>query len=275
MTSERKAAHLAARRRRHPTTTAGWYAHFRRNREKLPEVPWHLGPEIDEEEREAIASSIRAFQLGESSDGAHLLRYAQVDGARCEDPIYGEVTRFFIAEEQRHAADLARFMDRNAIALARRNWTDAVFRALRNLFRTLEGAIAVLVTAEIIAKVYYRALYRATRSRMLRRVCVRILADERAHVTFQTQQLARLRRGRHPLALAVTRACQWTLFFAAVLVVWISHARVLRRGRHPFRRYWAACWREFAVDSAAMDPRLSPNEAPGAPVPRIAWPEAL
>lgn len=243
--------------RPYPTSTPGWLTHFQRNSASLLPVPWHLGAEIDAAERRAIAGSIRAFQLGESSDGAHLLRYARLDGERCGDPLYGEVTRLFIAEEQRHAADLGRFMKQNGIELARRDWTDFLFRTLRNLLRTLEGAIGVLVTAEIIAKVYYRALRRATRSRVLRRICTRILRDEHAHVTFQTQQLARLRRGRRPLALAFTHGFQRLLFLAATLVVWHSHASALGRGGYTSRTFWAACWREFQSDLAAMNPRLT------------------
>lgn len=264
------------RRGPRPRTTAEWHVHFERNHATLLPIPWHRGAEIDAAERAAIARSIRAFQLGESSDGAHLLRYAREDGERRGDALYLEVTGLFIAEEQRHAADLGRFMAANGIALARREWTDVVFRALRNALATLEGAIGVLVTAEILAKVYYRALYRATRSRVLRRICRQILRDERAHVIFQTQQLARLRAERGPAALALTHALQRTLFAAAMLVVWSSHARTLRRGGFPFGRYVRTSWAAFRQDLAAMDPRRAPSTGEARrTVRRIAWPASL
>lgn len=259
-----------------PRTTAEWHAHFERNRANLLPIPWHRGADIDAAERAAIARSIRAFQLGESSDGAHLLRYARDDGERRSDPLYFAVTRLFIAEEQRHAADLGRFMAANGIALARSEWTDCVFRTLRNALATLEGAIGVLVTAEIVAKVYYRALHDATRSRVLRRICRQILCDERAHVAFQTQQLARLRSGRGSGALALTHALQRVLFAGAIVVVWGSHRRTLRRGRFPFARFVSVAWGTFRQDLAAMDPRREPShERSRRPARRIAWPASL
>ena len=87
-------------------------------------------------------------------------------------------------------------MDLNRIPRVRRGWTDSVFRWLRNVVGTLEISIGVLVTAEIIAKVYYPALREASGSVVLRAICDQIIRDERKHVEFQTEQLAGLRIGR-------------------------------------------------------------------------------
>jgi undecaprenyl diphosphate synthase len=245
-----------------PRSTREWLAYFRRNRTHLLPIPWHAGAELDVERR-TIARSVQAFQLGEQSEGRHLMRYARRHAERTGDPDYVETTRLFIAEEQRHARDLGRFMAVNAIRTRERNWTDGVFRRLRNIAGTLEISIAVLVTAEIIAKVYYPALREATRSTVLRALCDQIVRDERAHVDFQTHQLARLRAGRSAALLLVTRALQRLLFLGTTLVVWLCHRPVFRRSGLGFAGFSRTCWTEFGADLAAMEPAVPAREHGG------------
>ena len=187
------------------------------------------------------------------------MRYARRHADETGDPDYVETTRLFIAEEQRHARDLGRFMARNAIPTRKKQWTDSVFRRLRNLVGTLEISIAVLVTAEIIAKVYYPALREATGSTILQALCEQIVRDERAHVDFQTQQLARLRAGRRAALLFLTRALHRLLFLGTVLVVWLGHRRVFEASGMGLVRFWRSCWTEFGRDLAAMEPETRPR----------------
>jgi hypothetical protein len=228
-----------------------WVEYFRMNRSRLLPIPWSLGAELGAAERTAIKSSIQAFQLGESSEGRNLMRYARAWAACSGDSDYVEAIGLLIGEEQRHARDLGRFMELNGVPCIRRRWTDSVFRRLRNFVGTLEISIAVLVTAEIIAKIYYAALSEASRSQLLRRICVQILRDEARHVEFQTGQLAKLQRGRAAPLLWATRALHQLLFLGATLVVAWSHRSVLRRGGFGFRRFCRACLREFAADVRA------------------------
>src|SRR5258706_385192 len=105
--------------------------------------------------KKAIASSVQDFQAG--------------------DYEYIEAIRLFIAEEQRHARDLAHFLQINEIPLVKTTFTDGVFRRLRQILGNLEISIAVLITAEIIAIVYYTALRDATNSQVLQTLCKQIL----------------------------------------------------------------------------------------------------
>ncbi len=225
--------------------TREWVEHFVRNRSRLLPIPWDLGAELHDDERAAIRSSIQAFQLGESSEGRNLMRYARAWAARSGDADYVAAFGMLIAEEQRHARDLGRFMELNRIPCIRRRWTDSVFRRLRNLVGTLEISIGVLVTAEMIAKVYYVALRDASQSTILRRLCDQILLDEAAHVEFQTEQLARLQHGRAAPLLWATRALHRVLFVGATLVVAGSHRATLSRGGFGLRRFWGACLGEL------------------------------
>jgi hypothetical protein len=222
-----------------------WRQYYETNARSLLAIPWHRGRELSTEERGAIASSAREFQAGESSEGRHLLRYAQEYAERTGDRDYVHAIRLFIAEEQRHARDLGRFLKLNDIPLVRTTFTDQVFRKLRQILHGLEISIAVLITAEIIAEIYYAVLREATRSEILRALCDQILRDELRHVQFQADQLSKLRSRRSRLGVAATMAAQRFLFVGTTVVVWIGHRKAIHRGGLSPVGWWQSCWRAF------------------------------
>ena len=111
-----------------------WKKYYQENALSLLEIPWQIGHELSEEEKLAITSSVQDFQAGESSEGRHLIQYAKAYAEQTGDHEYVEAIRVFIAEEQRHARDLAHFMQINAIPLVKTTFTDSVFRKLRQVF---------------------------------------------------------------------------------------------------------------------------------------------
>jgi hypothetical protein len=226
-------------------TSADWLRYFEQNRTALLDIPWPVGLELTGPERRAIERSVREFQRGESSEGRHFLRYAEQYAAKTGDREYVSALRLFIAEEQRHAGDLARFLGINGIPLAASTLPDRVFRGLRHLLGTLEISIAVLITAEIIAKVYYAALRDASDSVILDRLCEQILRDEAHHVEFQAEQLARLRAGRGHLLYGLTMTAQRVLFLGTCLVVWAFHRSVFEAAGQNLRRFWRSAWFHF------------------------------
>jgi hypothetical protein len=232
--------------------SAGWRRYFEHNAGSLLDIPWDIGADLTPDEARTIASSLQEFQAGERSEGRHLYRAAQDYSRRTGDGDYLVAIRLFIAEEQRHARDLGRFLTLNGIPLVETTFADRVFRRLRVLLPTLEMSVAVLVTAEIIAKVYYAVLRESTQSVILRRLCDQILHDERGHVDFQCGQLRRVRANRSPAAAATTYALQQGLYAGTLLVVWWSHRRVIRRGGMTLAGWVVACQREFRE---AMRPR--------------------
>ena len=225
--------------------TGQWEAHFRRSLENPPPIPWEAAAQLTPAERAGIRSSIQEFQLGEQSEGRHLKRLAAEYAQRSGDADYGGAVPLFIREEQRHAGWLGVFMDIAAIPRVRCMWVDSVFRRLRQ-FAGLETSICVLLTAEVIAKIYYRALLQATANSALRAICRRILEDEEHHVEFQSERVAILRRGRASWRTAAAAAAQWFLFSGSVAVVWLHHKSVLRMGGYSLVDYWCDCHREFA-----------------------------
>ena len=226
-------------------TSLEWRKYYEENARALLEIPWDIGRELTNEEQKVIASSVQDFQAGESSEGRHLLQYAKVYAEQTGDHEYVEALRLFIAEEQRHARPLAHFLQINEIALVKTTFTDGVFRSLRQLLGNLEISIAVLITAEIIAKVYYLALRDATNSQALQILCKQILQDEVRHVEFQAERLGILRAERNWLLLAVTNGLQRFLFWGTCLVVWTFHRKVFAKGAYSFDKYWRHCWKEF------------------------------
>ncbi len=241
---EREPSRARAALRSEPWTSAQWRDHFRRNRDSLLTIPWDTVGELTPAERRTIARSVQIFQKGESGEGRHFLKCATRYADRTGDAEYVDAVRLLIAEEQRHAADLGRFLDLSGIGRIRRNWSNGVFRRLRKL-AGLETIVAVLVAAEIIAKVYYRALYGATTCPALRRLCAQILRDEEAHVRFQCERLELLRRN-NPWWLARLKECAHAaLFRATCLVVWWTHRPVFIAGGLSLRRYCRQAVIEF------------------------------
>jgi hypothetical protein len=178
-------------------------------------------------ERARIAGSIATFQLGEQSEGRTLQMFAEKFARRHGIAALPAITALFIREEQHHAAQLREFMLANDIPLKRKNWTDSIFRGLRKL-AGYEVAVTILVSAEMIGFVYYRALARATESRCLKTICREMCADESVHLRYETQLLMTLRGQRGPLARQLVEFLHRTLLSVAARVVFHDHRHVLR-----------------------------------------------
>jgi len=222
-----------------------WLNHFEYHALHPRSVPAGLSDILKPQERGLIASSVATFQLGEQSEGAHLQRAAQRFAQRHQAPALARIVELFIREEQRHAALLREFMQDHAIALKSRDWTDAVFRRARRV-AGLELYLHVLISAELIGNVYYRALEAATGCQRLKVLCRTLVGDELAHVGFESQLLLQLRaRWPAPVRLAVRMAHR--LFFAATAgVVWVTQHRLLRHvGYHP-GTFMRACLAQYA-----------------------------
>ncbi len=162
----------------------------------------------------------------------------------------------FIQEEQRHAELLARFLQREGTGLIGRQWTNGIFRGFRNLIG-LELMLAVLLAAELLARVYYAALDRATEDAVLRAICSRILRDERWHVRFQCDRLGQLRVGRRAPLAVLTRGTEWLVFRTVCVAVWHYHAPVFRAAGTGFRAFWSKTGRELETGSSRHDSRRS------------------
>ncbi len=221
-----------------------WQAYFESNRANLIPVDWSDRYRLTPDEVRTILSSVQQFQLGESSEGRRMLAQAAQYAETSGDHAYLPALRLFVQEEQRHAAELARFLQQQSLPCKEKHWVDDVFRGLRRL-TTLEMSVVVLLTAEVIAVTYYKALQDATQSPTLRTICTQILRDEIKHLEFQSETLAKIRRGRGALAQAITRLLQRVLFTGTLVIVWHEHGTVYRAGGFRLRKFWARNWQRF------------------------------
>jgi hypothetical protein len=251
-----------------------WRDHFARNLAVTAFLPWHDAPCLTPNERTSIESSIQQFQLGEGSSGRRLLDRASIFAAKVGDDTFVPALALFVREEQRHSGQLLRFMEREGIPALPKHWVDSVFRRLRVL-AGLELSLRVLVTAEIIAVPYYRALDAATASPLLRGISEQILEDEAAHLRFQASMLARLSARR-------SRAIEWLAFrlhrlflLGTTCVVWRGHRRVFQAARRTYRDLVKDALAEFGgLERLSRDLRtIARLPSPAIPIARSARPQ--
>ncbi|MGE2719939.1 ferritin-like domain-containing protein [Mycolicibacterium celeriflavum] len=207
---------------------AWWIDHFEGNR----------GPPIE---------SVRRFQLGESGDGAQLLRKADA----AVDPDYTCAARLFVAEEQQHAALLLRLLGYLGGEPMRRHWSDAVFVRLRRLMG-LRTELMMLTVPEVVALSYYGALARACPDPVTRAVAARIVADEHDHVRFQEHRLRAGFAGTGVVLRLVARGLWWVTAIGATLVIASDHGPLLDAIGYRRRRFVTDVLADFAQTVRAV-----------------------
>jgi hypothetical protein len=222
-----------------------WYWHFLSNRDIPCALPWHDSYLLCSAECRLVARSLQQFQLGEWARGRGLVRRASLHPVLGADLWFLPSLELFIAEEQHHSGILGRFLDRERIPRLSNHWLDSVFRRLRKL-AGLDVCSMVLVTAEVLAIPFYQAMRDATRSRLLRSICMCILCDEAAHLNYQALTLGLVRHRLGSKTRAIRFLCHSTLFHCTALLLWQQHGGVFRAAGWDFRRFWNQARRGFA-----------------------------
>jgi hypothetical protein len=217
-----------------------WRDHFEYHATRRCVMPAGRPDDLTPWERRLIADSIATFQLGEQSEGRSLRDAAAAYGEACGAPALARIVELLIGEEQHHAALLGAFMDQHGIPRKRRDWTDRIFRCVRRA-GGFELHLAVLMAAELIGKVYYRALEAATGCTQLQTLCRMLVADELAHVGFESDVLREMHARRPRAIRAVITTIYRTFFASASLVVWLTHRRVLRAAGYRMGSFLRAC----------------------------------
>ncbi|WP_395737789.1 hypothetical protein [Prosthecobacter sp.] len=241
--------------------TLHWINHFETNTRlnhalSLPDTACTL----PEPERRAIARSIAIFQLGESGGGTRLRRYTRsIASLECLKG-YQRAVDLFVAEEQSHAALLARLVTHLHGTLLQKQWTNSIFRWMRDLVN-LEFNIQVLLTAELIAEVYFGLLALRCSDPVVQTVAKKILRDEMGHLSFQRDFLFERLRTFTP---AVQRLWRWQFQFIHSATAWVvawDHRECLRSLNvtpADFRSRAARCWESF---QSRLERRLSAEAA--------------
>jgi len=222
-----------------------WLNHFEHHALHPRGVPHGLSDVLRPDERELIASSIATFQLGEQSEGRALLRTAERFAREKPAPHLLRIIELLIREQQRHASLLRAFMQDHRMPLKKTDWTDRIFRFIRQL-AGLRLYVCVLICAELIGNVYYRALESVTDCERLQVLCRTIVSDELAHVGFESQLLFALQAGRAARSRALMRHAHRIFFASTAAVVWLTHRSVLRRAGHSGRSFLRSCQAQYA-----------------------------
>tara|TARA_Y100001968_G_C19301332_1_gene689219 strand:+ start:327 stop:1037 length:711 start_codon:yes stop_codon:yes gene_type:complete len=206
-----------------------WENYFLKNKSNLQKITWNHEDLLSKEERNCISRSIAKFQLGEYSEGKKLIEFCEKYSQKYEDTTLKKITSLFIKEEQAHSYILKRFMELNNITTLKNDWSDNMFRLIRSL-SGYELSITVLITAEIIALTYYKALSKATKNKLLKNICQKIIEEERKHVLYESMLLKNMRKQKLRISQFFIFVSHKFFFFCSVLIVLIDHRNVILRG---------------------------------------------
>lgn len=217
-------------------TSNYWLAHFKLNATKK-RIDWNTEPTISSAEVENILHSLQAWQLGETSEGKHLVLVSTKYAKSIGDLEYVDVVKLFIKEEQKHGNNLGRYLDIIGKPRVNHNWGDTLFRKMRYFNTSMESWTLAVITVESTAQVFYQALKDATNCAMLRQICTDILIDEAYHITFQTERLATLYHSKSAFSKAWRKPVYKFFFYATSLLVWFANRRMLKAGGNTFSLY--------------------------------------
>jgi hypothetical protein len=247
--------HVESGPRPRPWSSRRWCDYFHGQWHRLLSIPWRHGAGLTPAERDLIAPSLRVFQQGEAQEGGHFFRCARTYVQRSGDFDYAEAHRLVMAEEKRHGRDLGRFLTLAGVPPLTKLSPLARAFSWCGSRGGLELTLLVILSSEVLALVYYAALRRATGAPLLHRLCAQILRDEKMHVRFQAERLARLRGRRWRPVLAFCSALDAVLFSGAAWAVWLGHRRVLRAGGQGFWAFWRQARQAYRGAARLKNPR--------------------
>ncbi len=222
-----------------------WRNHFEYHAQHPRCVPTGLSDVLTGQERRLIASSLATFQLGEYSEGRTLLAATRRFAHTHARPELERIMEMFVREEQRHADLLREFMTDHLMPVKNHSWTDIVFRCVRRL-AGFELYLNVLLTAELIGNVYYRALEIATGCQRLKILCRTLVADELAHIAFESELLRELLAHKPAAVQTLIRLAHRTFFASVAVVVWMSHRAVLRTAGYDIVSFVRVCRTQYS-----------------------------
>lgn len=225
-------------------SSAFWKNHFEQSLTNR-RVDWNNKPTITQEELNEIAYSIRVWQLGETSDGKKLTALSSQFAEKIGDTDFLDSMKLFIKEEQKHGANLGRYIDQVGLQRLTKNWGDTFFRYFRHLNNSLESFTITVIVAEFAAQVFYQALHDATACTLLKAICTDIMKDEAHHVKFQNERLKHFFQDKsvYSKALAVTLYCLF--FFGTIHAIWFDHHRAFKAGGVDKREFFRMMYQKF------------------------------
>ncbi|WP_018344973.1 hypothetical protein [Cytophaga aurantiaca] len=217
-------------------TSKKWIEHFEANALEQ-RVEWNRPPMITECETDSILNSLQAWQLGETSDGTHLIHASTIYANNINDPDYIDAVKLFIKEEQKHGNNLGSYLDAIGKPRIKKDWGDSLFRKIRYFNTNMEIWTLAVITVESAAQVFYQCLKNATGCKLLQQICTDILIDEAYHIDFQTERMTIIFQSKSSITRLISRMVYPIFFFATSLVVWYAHKKLFKAGAVGFKKY--------------------------------------
>ncbi|MES2809342.1 MAG: ferritin-like domain-containing protein [Bacteroidota bacterium] len=217
-------------------TSQYWINHFKANATEQ-RVNWELEPNITDEEITTILPSLQAWQLGETSEGKHLIAAATRYAWSVGDPQYLIAVRLFIKEEQKHGNNLGTYLDRIGKPRIKKDWGDSLFRRVRYFNTSMEIWTLAVIIVESTAQLFYQSLKDATKCALLKQICTDILIDEAYHITFQTERLAIIFENKNEFSRSWRAVAYRYFFFATSSLVWLAHRKLFKAGGLTYADY--------------------------------------
>lgn len=217
-------------------TSYYWIGHFKANAlEKR--VNWDIMPTITPCEIATVLPSLQAWQLGETSEGKHLIAASEKYAHRISDPNYVDAVKLFIKEEQKHGNNLGHYLDSIGQPRIKKDWGDTIFRKVRYFNTNMEIWTLAVIVVESTAQIFYQALKDATGCELLKDICTDILVDEAYHITFQTERLAIIYDAKTDFSKAWRKIAYRCFFYATSSLVWFAHGKLFKAGGNTFVSY--------------------------------------
>ena len=221
-----------------------WLDHFDYHSSRRCVMPEGKRLGLRHDERLLIAGSLLTFQRWSLIEHEPLMRAATIHAGGDVNAHLPKIVALLIAEKQHHTALLDDFAHQHGLTTAhplRRN------RLLQSdPWEDFESQLATLATADLIGKVYLRALEAATGCRQLRGLCRMLVADQLAHVGFESDVLRSLHATRPQLIRGARTLAFRAHFTAASLSAWIAHRPVLETAGHCVSTFIRACSAQYS-----------------------------
>ena len=221
-----------------------WLDHFDYHATRRCVMPEGRRLGLRREERHLISASIATFLRDSELDGQALLkasvRYSAGHAQSEPDALLPKIVALVVAEKQHHVQLLESFMNQHGLLPAPPPRRHDLFYALMPCAE-FEARLVSLATADLIGKVYLRALEVATGCRQLRALCRMLVADQLAHVGFESDLLRAFHSQRLALIRAPRALALRTHFTSASVGAWILHRPVLEKAGYSVSTFIRAC----------------------------------
>ena len=243
-------------------TSLFWKNHFLRNL-TVKRIDWAEQPRITAEEKAQILYSLKAWQLGETSDGKHLLAATQKYADKIGDPQYVNAMSLFIKEEQKHGANLGKYIDLIGEQRVKKDWGDTLFRKVRYLNKSMELWTIAVTIVESAAQIFYQALHDATMCTLLKSICNDIIIDEAHHIEYQNERMYIIFQRKSFYSKAVSLLLYSFLFFGTIHAIWFGHKKAFKAGGINKKEFMKQMYYKFFRSMQFLHAGQEETEKPG------------